>query len=100
MVMWRALCENLDSTVSSNMSEVKAIHCLAGCEVEFIRALPFQEYSTDPRAGFLNLAVKIAYGFKEELGRGDSVTKLHCDMSDATRTLYSFISKKLSYATR
>ncbi|TXG68593.1 hypothetical protein EZV62_003528 [Acer yangbiense] len=47
MVVWRALCENLDSTVSSNMSEVKAIHCLAGCEVEFIRALPFQEYSTD-----------------------------------------------------
>ena len=33
MVMWRALCENLDSNDRSNMSEVKAIDCLAGCEV-------------------------------------------------------------------
>lgn len=146
MVMWRALCEHNDSSVSTKMSEVKAIDCLAGCEVEistrkffkgyiegrtyknfwpemlklkdwppsdkfddllprhcdeFISALPFPEY-TDPRVGFLNLAVKlpahvlkpdlgpktyIAYGLAEELGRGDSVTKLHCDMSDAVNIL-------------
>ncbi|KAI5414544.1 lysine-specific demethylase JMJ29 isoform X2 [Lathyrus oleraceus] len=146
MVMWRALCDNVGSVMSSKMSEVKAIDCMANCEVEintrrffkgyiegrtyrnlwpemlklkdwppsdkfedllprhcdeFIHSLPFQQY-TDPRAGILNLAVKlpahvlkpdmgpktyIAYGIREELGRGDSVTKLHCDMSDAVNIL-------------
>lgn len=33
MVMWRALCESMDPKISSNMSEMKAIDCLAGCEV-------------------------------------------------------------------
>ncbi|KAL5170641.1 Lysine-specific demethylase JMJ25 [Glycine soja] len=65
--------------------------------IEFISALPYKEY-THPRTGFLNMATKlpekslkpdlgpktyIAYGFADELGHGDSVAKLHCDMSDA-----------------
>lgn len=64
---------------------------------ELIGSLPYQEY-TNPRTGFLNLALKlpenvskpdlgprlsVAYGFNKEIGRGDSVTLLHCDQTDS-----------------
>ncbi|CAH9116832.1 unnamed protein product [Cuscuta epithymum] len=94
---------------------------------EFENCLPFKAY-TDPKHGYLNLAVKlpydtakpeigaktyIAYGFPVELGRGDCVTKLHCDICDVVNVLthtqginltpeqLSNIEKlKMGYATR
>ncbi|KAJ4775171.1 Transcription factor jumonji (jmjC) domain-containing protein [Rhynchospora pubera] len=78
---------------------------------EFISALPFKEY-TDPNSGPLNLAVMlpakmlkpdlgpktyIAYGIREELVEGDSVTKLHCDMSDAINILTHTSAVKLNH---
>lgn len=78
-----------------NLMEVR----LPRHSAEFIGALPYSEY-THLRSGFLNVAAKlpdhkpdigpkmfIAYGYFEELGRGDSVTKLHYDMSDAVNLL-------------
>nr|XP_033510303.1 lysine-specific demethylase JMJ25-like isoform X4 [Nicotiana tomentosiformis] len=68
---------------------------------EFSCCLPFKEY-THPLYGYLNLALRlpdnclkpdlgpkayIAYGFPTELGRGDSVTKLHYVVSDTVNVL-------------
>ncbi|KAI7994769.1 Lysine-specific demethylase JMJ25 [Camellia lanceoleosa] len=68
---------------------------------EFVAMLPYRDY-THPRFGLLNFARKfpdgaskpdlgpktyIAYGSLEELGSGDSTTKLHYDISDVVNVL-------------
>ncbi|XP_051138187.1 lysine-specific demethylase JMJ27-like isoform X1 [Andrographis paniculata] len=75
--------------------------CLPRHNSEFMAMLPFGDY-THPRSGLMNLATKlpdwalkpdlgpktyIAYGYPEELGKGDSIAKLHCDVSDAVNIL-------------
>ncbi|KAH9322817.1 hypothetical protein KI387_017456, partial [Taxus chinensis] len=76
--------------------------CLPQHGAELISTLPFPEY-THPKGGLLNLAstlshhgslktdlgpkTYIAYGNREELIKGDSVTMLHCDMSDVVNVL-------------
>ncbi|KAL2319316.1 hypothetical protein Fmac_028285 [Flemingia macrophylla] len=102
---WPQILKLKDWPPSNYFEERLPRHC-----AEFISSLPFKEY-TDPFEGSLNLAVKlpkdclrpdmgpktyIAYGFPQELRRGDSVTKLHCDMSDAVNVMTHISEVKLN----
>ncbi|XP_058772085.1 lysine-specific demethylase JMJ25-like [Vicia villosa] len=93
---WPQVLKLKDWPPSNLFEESLPRHC-----AEFLSFLPYKDY-TDPFKGALNLAVKlpngcvkpdmgpktyIAYGFAQDLGRGDSVTKLHCNMSDTVNVL-------------
>ncbi|KFK36435.1 hypothetical protein AALP_AA4G123900 [Arabis alpina] len=93
---WPQLLKLKDWPPSKTFKENLPRHC-----EEFLCSLPLKQY-THPRSGPLNIAVKlpekclkpdmgpktyVAYGLAQEYGRGDSVTKLHIDMSDAVNVL-------------
>ncbi|KAK9672436.1 hypothetical protein RND81_12G100600 [Saponaria officinalis] len=93
---WPEILKLKDWPASNSFGE-----CLPRHNSEFVMMLPYSDY-THPESGVFNLTSKlpdgapkpdlgpktyIAYGHEEELGRGDSVTKLHCDISDAVNVL-------------